>query len=282
MVHDEDGYGMPTEPDDRDFSIFDRLNNYLLLVYSLSCFMMYFALTMMIYLKGHTALSLIVPAVAGVILPLYILSRRFGLDFFREYRLAAPSPVTSLIVLAIAAGSILPSDAITWLLERNNPASDDYIRFLLAIKPKGLLSFLLLASGIVVLSPLAEEMLFRGFVQRIFGRNMRGPLAVFLAALVFGSSHFNLEYLPGVTLLGLVLGYLFYRTSNLAYPFMAHALFNLVSLVKLHRMSEEAVRLASRGTPSPKYIALSLAALAGGILVMERAARGERKKDGRL
>ena len=208
--------------------IFDRLNNYLLLLYAGACLVMYFSLGGVLYLSGLPLLSLSIPGILGIVFPFYILSSRLSLVFAEEYRLGAPALATTLIALLVTAGLVLPVEALSTFVEKKWPPDADYINFLLTIKPKGPLSFAAVAFGLGVATPLAEELLFRGFVQRIFIRNMPAGLAIALASLVFAAAHFDLPALPAAALLGGAYGYIFYLTGNLLYPTLGHSLFNLV------------------------------------------------------
>ena len=180
--------------------IFDRVNNYLLLFYAIACFFMYFSISGLLIIRGNIILSLILPGIIAFIIPLILLSRRFSLSFRKEYRVGTPDPLTTVLVLIVAGGSILPVDAVSTFFEKMHPPDADYINFILSIKPKGLLALLATGFGTVVITPFGEELLFRGFVQRIFQRNMHGSLAVALASIIFGLCHFSVPLLPGIIL----------------------------------------------------------------------------------
>jgi membrane protease YdiL (CAAX protease family) len=267
--HEPDqGYG-PELPQSK-LGLFDRVNNYLLLFYALACFLMFYSVSGLLILSERHILALSVPGIIAFVLPLYLLTRRFSLGFAREYRLEAPDAATAGLVLLAALSVIYPVDTITSVLERRWPPESDYISFLLAIKPKGIWSFIAVAAGTVVVAPLSEELLFRGFIQRILMRNMHGGLAVVLTALIFALAHFSVPLMPAVVLLGIVFGYLFYRTGNLAYPVLAHAAYNFVSLLRLHFTTEEALREAGPGSPSVLWAVLSLIVLTLALVLLER------------
>ncbi|MBN2184780.1 MAG: CPBP family intramembrane metalloprotease [Candidatus Krumholzibacteriota bacterium] len=255
------------------------INNYVLLLYAVSCLLIYLSVSVIIFLKGLTVISLIVPSLLGIILPLYTLTRRFYIPFRREFKLKRPDPLLTAIILLIAAGSILPTNMITWLIEGKNPVDPDYIEFLISIKPKGFFSFLGILAGTVIISPFGEELLFRGFIQQVFHRNMPASAAIILSGLVFGASHFNLPHLLSLIILGVILGYIFYMTGNLLYPFFAHAFFNLVSLIDLNMTSKEVILLGERETPSISWTIISAAACAAGILLLRRQNGSENKED---
>jgi membrane protease YdiL (CAAX protease family) len=253
--------------------IFDRLNNYLLLFYAGACLLMYYSLSGFLYLSGLTLLSLSLPGVIGILFPFYILSSRFSLRFADEYRIGAPSPETTLIALLITAGTILPVEALSTFMEKKWPPDADYINFLLSIKPKGLLSFAAVAFGIGIVTPAAEEFLFRGFIQRIFLRNMPAGLAIVLSSMLFAAAHFDIPSLPTAALLGAVYGYLFYLTGNLFYPILGHVLFNFISLLRLNAISEQDLEIHKLDYPQPILVAASLVVLAFALLRLKRLHR---------
>ncbi|MBN1164065.1 MAG: CPBP family intramembrane metalloprotease [Candidatus Krumholzibacteriota bacterium] len=250
--------------------IFDYLNNYFLLFFALACYLVFSSLVGLLYQNGNIVLSITLPSAAGFILPPYLLARKFGCNFFHEYRIRSLDWTSTLSVILLTAGAILPVDMITEYFDRARPVDTDYINFILSIKPKGTLSFLYIFLGIVLVAPAAEELLFRGFIQRIFQRNMKGFPAVFLASFLFGAVHFSLTLIPGIMTLGLILGYLFYRTGNLSYSFISHALFNFVSLLRLHFTGEEAIRGGESSSPSAAWIIVSGLVLGMGLYLLER------------
>lgn len=252
--------------------IFDRLNNYLLLLYAGACLLMYYSLAGFLFLGGLTLLSLSLPGLMGIIFPLYILSSRFSLRFAGEYRLFAPGPALTLIALLVTAGLVLPVEALSTFMEKRWPPDADYISFLLAIKPKGALSFAAVAFGIAIATPVAEELLFRGFIQRIFVRNMPAGLAIALSSVIFAASHLDVPALPAAVLLGGAFGLLFHMTGNLIYPILGHALFNLVSLIRLDAISEADLQAPTFRYPPPVYVAASIALLVFALALLRRRA----------
>ena len=264
--------GGPTGPAP---SIFDRINNYLLLVYALSCLLMNYSLAGLLYVEKMIALSLILPGILAILIPFYFLSRRSAIGFAREFSFARPDLKTSALVVVIAIAVIIPVEAFSSVFERMWAPDADYISFVLSIKPKGTVSFLLVALGIVIVAAIAEELLFRGFVQKIFRRNMGGPLAVVLAGLLFSLSHFNPPVIPGVAALGILFGYLFHRTQNLWYPIIAHAIYNLVMLVRLNEAMDEEIAAAQVVAPEAGWTILSLAILVPALVLLHRLRRGD-------
>jgi membrane protease YdiL (CAAX protease family) len=259
------------EPEmDPGLGIFERLNNYLLLLYAGACLLMYFSLSGLLYLSGAIALSLTIPGLLAIIFPLFILSRRFSLRFADEFRIGVPALEMTVLSLLISAGMILPIEALSTFVERRWPPDADYINFLLSIKPKGLLSFAAVAFGIGIVTPVAEEFLFRGFIQRIFIRNMPAGLAIVLSSLLFAAAHFDLPAFPAAALLGAAYGYLFHLTGNLFYPILGHLVFNLISLLRLNAISETALQAPRLDYPPPALAAASIAVLVLALMRLRR------------
>jgi uncharacterized protein len=95
------------------------------------------------------------------------------------------------------------------------------------VKVEGIIkkqTFFVLAVAILF-SPLAEEIFFRGFLQKIFG--------VYLSALAFGLSHFlygSIAELIGAMVLGLAIGLFVKRQKALFPAIIAHILYNAISV----------------------------------------------------
>ena len=85
---------------------------------------------------------------------------------------------------------------------------------------------------IALLPAIGEEIVFRGVVQRQLMRLVRAPwLAIVLAAGVFSFIHFQFEgFLPRM-LLGMLLGWLYWRTQNLWVPVAGHFANNALQVV---------------------------------------------------
>ena len=94
-------------------------------------------------------------------------------------------------------------------------------------EPLGVLSMALVA-------PLVEEMMFRGAIQGYLMRRCSNPwTAIVVSALVFGVIHMNPVQVVYATLLGLVLGWIYYRTRSLLPVSAGHVLKNSVAVASM-------------------------------------------------
>lgn len=105
--------------------------------------------------------------------------------------------------------------------------------------------------GLALLGPLLEEVLFRGAIQgalmRYFGRPWP---AIIMSALVFGIFHMNPVQIVYATLLGIVLGWIYYRTGSLLSVIVGHVLNNslaVVTTVLFGASEEEAIANSTAG-----------------------------------
>jgi hypothetical protein len=94
----------------------------------------------------------------------------------------------------------------------------------------------LFALGVVLLAPVAEELLFRGALLRGLVRRTTPARAVFLSALIFALVHVigdpeTYYYVPAFLLLGLVSGWRATKTGNLSQSVMLHVGFNLLASI---------------------------------------------------
>ena len=92
---------------------------------------------------------------------------------------------------------------------------------------------LIVVVGVIVAAPITEELLFRGILLRGLARSMTPNAAIWLSAVLFAATHFQLVQFPGLVVVGLVLAWLAVRTGGLAAPIWAHAGFNATTVVIL-------------------------------------------------
>jgi membrane protease YdiL (CAAX protease family) len=88
---------------------------------------------------------------------------------------------------------------------------------------------LVVAMVLIVIAPLAEELLFRGIFQGSLERAIGHWPGILITALSFGILHGRVRFIP-VSLLGLLMGYMVMRTNALTAGLAAHSINNLTIL----------------------------------------------------
>jgi TPR repeat protein/membrane protease YdiL (CAAX protease family) len=81
------------------------------------------------------------------------------------------------------------------------------------------------------LLPVAEEIIFRGYLFDALRRRFSGNATVIITALVFSLVHFQLRYFVPLTGMGLILGWARLKTDSLRFPIFLHLLNNGFFLV---------------------------------------------------
>lgn len=141
-------------------------------------------------------------------------------------------PLAILALLSIYPLIILVQLIVQAIVEKYTPgvtAPQEIVQFL-ADSP-GLQERLLLAFLAIVMAPLAEETIFRGFMfgtmRQFWGR---WP-AIIISSVVFALIHSHIPALPGLFILAVFLTLVYERTGSLWAPIMLHAIFNTVTIV---------------------------------------------------
>lgn len=88
-----------------------------------------------------------------------------------------------------------------------------------------------LVFSVVIIVPVAEELLFRGFLLRYFGSFLRPGLAITLVATLFALYHFQPPGIPNRLLGGLVAGGLVYLSKSLYPAIIFHMTINAYAVL---------------------------------------------------
>ena len=109
--------------------------------------------------------------------------------------------------------------------------------------------------GVITISlvaPLLEEVLFRGAIQGYMMRRYNPWVAIVSAALVFGVFHLNPVQTLYATLIGIVFGWIYYRTGSLLSVIVGHVLNNSMASVALLFLPESEALPMPAGVISPE------------------------------
>lgn len=131
-------------------------------------------------------------------------------------------PVAVLFWVTIAAlGTVIPSEAFVELVPLPDWSGDSLT---------GLLGSRWGYLAICIFAPLVEELVFRGAILRALLGTMRSHwVAITFSALIFAVVHFNPIQMPHAFFLGLLLGWMYYRTGSIIPGIMLHWVNNTVA-----------------------------------------------------
>lgn len=151
----------------------------------------------------------------------------------RDYLRSKPWLVVVWTII-LSLGTILPSE---WILEslqvRMSEAQVQMFEQIMG-KPMGYIA-------IGILAPIAEEMCFRGAILRklltMFPKRQHW-IAIAVSAVLFALAHFNVVQSLHAFLIGLLLGWLYYRTDSILPGIVFHWINNTVAYVMFNIMPQ--------------------------------------------
>lgn len=82
-----------------------------------------------------------------------------------------------------------------------------------------------------LVTPLLEEIVYRGFLLKSLASNMNWQQAVLLSSAVFSAAHFSGENFIQLFIIGCVLGCSYSWSGNLCSPILTHSLYNALTLI---------------------------------------------------
>jgi membrane protease YdiL (CAAX protease family) len=83
----------------------------------------------------------------------------------------------------------------------------------------------------VIVAPMAEETIFRGYIYGVLKRYVGAVAAALISAGLFAAMHLNLSSLPALFVLALCLTLAYEATGSLLVNIFMHGLFNLSMLL---------------------------------------------------
>ncbi len=137
----------------------------------------------------------------------------------------------SVVGMWLVFGMLEMAGFTRWLESLGVDTVQDSVR---ALKQQDDFAFLLLMRfSAVVVAPVCEEVIFRGYLYGVAKRYC-GPVGgAICSALVFSAAHASLVALLPLALFGLLLVWLYERTGSLWAPIIVHACFNAATVMVL-------------------------------------------------
>ena len=129
--------------------------------------------------------------------------------------------------------------------------------------------------SIAIMAPLVEELLFRGAIQGYMLRKGMKPLhAILIASAIFGIVHLNPIQVPFAFAIGLIFGWLYYRTGSVIPGIVGHFINNSIACIQMAVSTKEELNTTTiewLGTgPTYALFALSLAVMIGMFLYLKK------------
>lgn len=179
----------------------------------------------------YTHLSLIIGQGAIVIPALIFLKqRKENLNY--RFRLHPISLSTVFPVILLSIGIIFLSDELDQIMNIFLPIPDSLESIGEVLQLTSLKTALLIIPALTIIAPLGEEMLFRGFLQKFLEEHWQDiTRAVLVSSLFFAFIHMNPYWIIQIYFLGVILGYLAWRTGSIIPSLILHGLNNGFALL---------------------------------------------------
>ena len=129
--------------------------------------------------------------------------------------------------------------------------------------------------SIAIMAPLVEELLFRGAIQGYMLRKGMKPLhAILIASAIFGIVHMNPIQIPFAFAIGLIFGWLYYRTGSVVPGIIGHFINNSIACIQMAVSTKEELNTTTiewlGEGPTYALFTLSLAVMIGMFLYLKK------------
>ena len=172
------------------------------------------------YRAGGAGVGMLLSGVAMIAHLLFFKYVHIRRGFLREVKCS----VLFLSIAFIMCAMVVFNIVAVWLGLENNMQQE---MELVLKSSAGLLS-------VAVVAPALEELLFRGAIQGLLMRFFKNPwVGIFVAAFLFGIIHLNPVQVFYATCLGMVFGWVYYRTGSLLPAIVGHIINNSLALCSM-------------------------------------------------
>lgn len=181
---------------------------------------------------GNAILTALVSAFSSVITLVIFLKTKWT-PLTRGYLLSKPWG-TLLWVALFSLGTIIP---LSFLYEQLGIEMDENTQQIITSMMKEPWGYV----AVGILAPLAEEVVFRGAILRTLLGIMSKKnhwVAIMISAAIFGVVHANLAQFINALLMGLLLGWMYYRTGSLVPGILLHWINNTMAYVLTNIMPQ--------------------------------------------
>lgn len=167
-----------------------------------------------------------------IVIPLYY-SYKKNYDIITLFRFKSVSLNTIFYALILGISLTIITDEIDRLIRLIVPPSEAMQELMTEQKINGISSWIIMALGSIILSPVAEEGLFRGFLQVTLEHKGDVTRAVLLTSVSWALIYMNPYWAIPVFIFGVFLGYLSWKTKSIWPAVSMHAVQSFIAMLFL-------------------------------------------------
>ena len=158
--------------------------------------------------------------------PIYFLNAKQK-PIFKSLRINSISIKTFKYSFIFSLGILIIFNTLDKIIHSIIPTPDYIIDLGHIMQPESTLGYIFLFLAVVIVAPIGEEVLFRGFLQKFLEEHWKDiTRAVLTTSLFFAMIHFNPFWTIQIYLLGVVLGFLSWKTKSVIPCIILHSLNN--------------------------------------------------------
>ena len=167
-----------------------------------------------------------------MVVPLVLYLRFKKLSIIDSIRFKTLKNTSVWPIILFSLGLIVLSDELDRIIQIYITTPKYIVDLNHLLKPESLFGGFLLFFAVVILAPLGEEIIFRGFLQQILEKQWQDTTrAVLFTALLFSLIHMNPYWFFQIYILGVFLGFLAWKTNSIIAPLILHGLNNFIALL---------------------------------------------------
>jgi membrane protease YdiL (CAAX protease family) len=170
--------------------------------------------------------ALIISNVMSSLLTIIIFLKAKWTLWARDYLASRPWGVVFWVII-LSFGLVIP---LMWMQEQLHLEMPEAVEKMFTDMCSTTYGYFTLA----ILAPWAEEVVFRGAILRqllkIFSRQMHW-IPIVISAVIFGAAHMNMAQGANAALLGLLLGWMYYRTDSIFPGIVFHWANNTIAYI---------------------------------------------------
>ena len=209
-----------------------------------------------------------------LIVPILFFLTRKKLPLAESLRLNPVSREVVFTTILLSIGAMIISDEINILVDMIIPMPDSFLQVEAMLTPENPLSLFLLIITIVFLAPIGEELLFRGFLQKKLEESWQDiTRAVLVTSLFFAFIHMNPVWIIQIYLLGVILGYLAWKTGSILTSLVLHSLNNGAALILTNYSESINPYYLWNNHVSPLFLVIAICSLSFGFYNLNKLVR---------
>ena len=187
------------------------------------------------YAESHQKIITFISFIIGqslMVVPLIAYLKFKKTPLFNSIRFKVLQSSTIKSVTLFSTGLIILSDEVDRIIQIFVPTPEYILDLNYLLKPDSILGGILLFIAVAILAPLGEEIIFRGFLQQTLEKQWKDTtLAILFTALIFSLIHMNPYWFIQIYFLGVILGFLAWKTKSIIAPLILHSLNNSMALL---------------------------------------------------